>query len=65
MARVTVYRFTIYDIFSDDNIISKRMGTREGVEKIRGAVIESTAVYIDEASLDPDMPGLTPIGFAP
>ncbi len=65
MARVTVYRFTIYDIFSDDNIISKRMGTREGVEKIRGAVIESTAVYIEEAALDPDMPGLTPIGFAP
>ena len=65
MARVTVYRFTIYDIFSDDNIISKRMGTREGVKKIRGAVIESTAVDIDEAALDPDLPGLTPAGFAP
>jgi hypothetical protein len=65
MARVTVYRFTIYDILSDDNIISKRMGTREGIEKICGAVIQSTAVDIDEAALDPDMLGLTPIGFAP
>jgi hypothetical protein len=52
MALVTVYRFTKYDIFSDQNIFSLSMATRETIKGCRSKVIEGTGIEIDDARLD-------------
>jgi hypothetical protein len=65
MTKVTVYRFTIYDITTDENRISKRMGTLEGIERVCGTPIEGTAVEIDASELDPEIVGLTPRDWRP
>jgi hypothetical protein len=52
MALVTVYRFTKYDIFSDQKILSPSMATRETIKGCRGKVIEGTGIAIDDARLD-------------
>lgn len=48
MAKVTVYRFTCYDIHSDERIASRRMATSKGVEIARGEIIAETAIEIDD-----------------
>jgi hypothetical protein len=36
-------QFTVYDITRDENIPSRRWGTRQGIEGVRGVVLEHTA----------------------
>jgi hypothetical protein len=63
MAMVTVYRFTVYDITTDENHVSRRMGTREAIASARGSPIENTACDVDEAELGQDIVGMTDRDF--
>ncbi len=53
MAKVTVYKVQVYNITTDQFVLSRRMATREGAKIMRGEVIENTAVEIDETQLEP------------
>jgi hypothetical protein len=61
----TVYRFQLYDINSDAYTISRRWGTREGIEGVNGVVLEDTATEIDDRSIGAEIKGLTARGFDP
>ena len=63
--KITVYRFRMYDIRADNWTVSKRMGTRDAIDAVRGSVLEDTAVDVDEEAIDSDIPGLTETGFNP
>ena len=52
--RVTVYRFAVYDIRSDETVKSRRLATPEAIERARGTVLEETPTEIDAAGLQPD-----------
>ena len=47
MSRVTVYRFTKFDITTDQHQRSRRWATREAIELVHGHVLEDTATEID------------------
>lgn len=65
MARVTVYPFKRYDVSSDQSPPT-RYGTLDAIRKMHGAKpIIGKGVEIDEAQLDPDLPGMTPRDFKP
>ena len=53
MAKVTVYKVRIYDIQSDEFTLSRRMATVEGAARMRGDILENTAVEIDVSRLEP------------
>ncbi len=53
MVKVTVYKVQVYNIMTDQCVLSRRMATREGAEIMKGKVIENTAVEIDETRLEP------------
>jgi len=63
MPRVMVYRFTAYSHLKGKSIEARRMGTREGIEKIKGTIIEGSGIYIDDARLETD--GMTIKDFVP
>jgi hypothetical protein len=65
MQKATIYRFEIYDIANDEWHRSRRWGTREAIERIRGAVIESTATEVDASAIASDIAGLTMRDFNP
>lgn len=65
LSNVTVYRFTVYDIASDDNVRSRRWGTREGIKAVKGAVMEDTGTEIDARFVGGEVDGLTERGFDP
>ncbi len=63
MARVMVYRFKAYSHLEGKIIEARRMGTREGIEKVRGTIIEGSGVEIDDFKLETD--GMTAKDFLP
>lgn len=63
MAKATVYRFTVYDITTDESRVSRRMGTRAAVERAKGWVIEDTAREVEEADLGREVAGMTDRDF--
>ena len=66
MARVTVYRFRVYDVLSDQMRLSRRMATRESINGIaRGEVLEKTAVEVEDSAVGTEIPGMTAIDFRP
>jgi hypothetical protein len=66
MARVTIYRFGVYDIQSDQVVTSKRWGTREAIVEIaRGRVLDETAAEVDESAVASDLQGFTVRDFNP
>ena len=65
MAKVTVYKFKIYDIANNDHRISRRYGTAEGIQRVRGEVLEQTAVEVEEALVGEEVEGLTLRDFNP
>jgi hypothetical protein len=66
MTTVTVYRFRIYDIGSDQMQVSRRMATREAIQTIAQAeVLEDTALEIDASEVGAEVNGMTRIGFVP
>jgi len=66
MVKLTVYRFKYWNAVMGDWVTSTRMGTREGIGRLRDHVcIESSATEIDAALLGREDPGLTDIDFQP
>ena len=66
MAKVTIYRFEVYDIQSDQVISSKRWGTREAINEIaHGRVLEDTAIEVEESAVASDIHGFTVRDFNP
>ena len=63
MSKVKVYQFKRYDINTDQYVVSRRMATREAIERLGAVVISGTAAEVDGAHLDGD--GMTEIGFVP
>lgn len=51
---ITVYYFEKYDIGTNKTLRSDRRATREAITRVRGTLIESTALEIDERELDGD-----------
>lgn len=49
-----VYEFTKYDIMSDKQLVPKRRGTREAIQRLGGVPIEGSATTVDESALDPE-----------
>ena len=63
MANITLHQFSIYDITTDEPRKSRRWGTVEGIERVRGTVISGTATVVDSSvQLDG---GLTARNFEP
>lgn len=63
MGQVTVYKFEVYDITTDQRRVSSRMATLEAIVRARGTPIDGTALEIDGAELDPAEFGMTPRDF--
>lgn len=55
----TVYRFTVYDVTTDENRMSRRMATAEAADRARGEIIEETALEVPDADLGAEIPGMT------
>jgi hypothetical protein len=64
MAKVKVYRVTLYNVVTDEKIISRRMATRAGAVLMRGNVIEDTETEIDASQLELGE-DWTPLDFRP
>jgi hypothetical protein len=64
MAKVRVFKVTVYDITTDEQRVSRRMATAEGVAIMRGTIIENTGVEMDESQLERGEKW-TPIDFKP
>jgi len=60
---VTIYRFRLYDINTDESRTSRRWATREAIERIHGEVLTDTATEVDASVVDTDIPGMTERGF--
>ena len=65
MSKVAVYRFTKYDITTDQFQQSHRMGTRAAIERVGGEVLEDTAIEVDASAVDTDIDGMTVRNFDP
>jgi hypothetical protein len=63
---VTVYRFETWDHFHGEIRPSDRWGTKEAIESesVRGRLI-SEGVEVDDSVLDPQVDGMTAVGFDP
>jgi hypothetical protein len=53
MAKVKVYKVKVYDVTTDQQIISRRMATSDGTAIMRGIVVDGTETEIDESQLEP------------
>jgi hypothetical protein len=65
MAKIRIYRFTKYNIDSDEVMRSRRWATREAIGRIHGTVLEDTAVEVDESVLGTEIEGMTVRDFNP
>jgi len=52
MAKVTVYKVRVYNVMTDEYVLSRRMATHEGAGIMKGEIIEDSAVEIDESQLE-------------
>jgi hypothetical protein len=65
MAKVTIYRFRLYDIATDEYVPSRRWATMEAIRRIGGEAFDDTATEIDDSLLSHDLPGMTDRDFKP
>lgn len=66
MATVTIYRFEVYRIDSDEVVKSRRWGTRDAIRDIAcGRVLEETAKEVDESVVESDIHGFSMRDFDP
>ena len=52
MAKVKVYKVNVYNVMTDELVLSRRMATHEGAKKMGGFVLEDTEVEIDDSQLE-------------
>jgi hypothetical protein len=64
MAGVKIYKVKLYNVVTDQYVVSRRMATREGAAKMKGEVVENAGIDIDESRLEPGEQW-TPIDFMP
>jgi hypothetical protein len=64
MTKVTVYKVQLYNAVTDHPMISKRMATAEGAERMGGCILKDTAIEIDASQLESGEQW-TPRGFNP
>ncbi len=60
---IEIYQFKIYDIVSDETLISKRWGTEAGIQSVCGRKLDETKHLVDPSVVD--MAGLTEKGYMP
>ena len=65
MSKVHIYRFTLYDITSDNARQSRRWGTRDAIERIGGEILVDTAIEVDASAVDSEIAGLTARDYSP
>jgi hypothetical protein len=65
MSKVKVYRFTVYDITTDENRRSRRWATREAIERAHGDVLDDTVTEVDSSVLGDEIDGMTARDFDP
>ena len=65
MPRETVFRYKVSNVFSDESKLTSRMGTLEGIKKLKVATPVGEGIEIDSSQLDPKADGLTRIDFVP
>jgi hypothetical protein len=65
VSKVTVYRFRVYDITTDENRASRRWATRDAIERVRGGVLEDTATAVDSSVVGGEIDGMTERNFDP
>jgi hypothetical protein len=61
----TIYRFTVYNIATDQVQKFKRWGTAEAIGSIGGAILMDTATEVDPSVLSSTLVGMTEPGFNP
>jgi hypothetical protein len=64
MTKTTVYKVQLYDAKDDKPVISRRMATPEGADKMGGTIVEGTGYVIDLTDLEVGHEW-TAIGFDP
>jgi len=64
MPKVKVYKVRVYNVMTDEFVISRRMATRDGAAIMRGEILEHTGVEIDSSHLE-DGEQWTPKDFSP
>ena len=52
MSKIVVYKVQLYDAANDAPVVSRRMATLNGVEKMNGTVIEGTGYTVDSTDLE-------------
>ena len=65
MAKITVYRWSRYDIANDEMTRSRRLGTLEAIARVCGEPDMTRHFEINEADLDPNLVGMTPRDYNP
>ncbi len=65
MAKVTIYRFQLYNSQTDEIVTSRRWGIAEAIKEISGRLLKDTATEVDESVIRSDIHGFTVIGFDP
>ena len=66
MAKVTIYRFQLYNSQTDEIVTSRRWGTAEAINDIAGGhVLKDTAVEVDDSVVRSDIHGFTFRDFDP
>ena len=59
----TVYRFTVYNIQSDENQLSRRWGTLTGIKAAGGTPLMDTVTEADTSAIGREVEGLTERNF--
>jgi hypothetical protein len=51
-ARTKVFRFKLFDVMTDEFVMSSRYATEQAITQIGGTAIQGTEIEIDGADLD-------------
>lgn len=66
MAKVTIYRFQMYNSQTDEIVTSRRWGTELAIKEIaRGHVLRDTGTEVDDSVIHSDIHGFTARDFDP
>ena len=60
-----VYRWKKYNISTDTEETSRRLGTLAAIQRAGGTPIDETLIMVDEALLGREIPGMTDRDFDP
>jgi len=65
VSTITIYRFRLYDVSTDESRTSRRWATREAIKGVGGEVLEDTAIEVDASVLGGEIEGMTARNFDP